>query len=176
MHKIKRKLASIGINVGSDFKALLIRNLIAANAKYKKQSGNNWNCLTSNNLIEALENVEKDSRKVIQVALNAPGQSQQHAMLGLVKIFEKKLTKSIQTINQWFDDNYNDLLYDMNGNIPWPIIQQLHNNLAVWISTNSNPFTQSISEMIVEVANDQGIDTDDAFYAWEAMGGKIFSE
>jgi hypothetical protein len=162
------------ISISPELTNMLKRAIIAANRQYKEDSGNDWSCLTSNNLVDVLESVEH------QVAeINATGIAtlpKEHA--GQAKVvasfLNKKRSECMATIKNWFETNYEALLYDMSGKIPWAIVQRLRRNLGMWIVGSTSPFTQDIEEMVLEVAAEQSIHTDDAEEAWQEMGGKLF--
>jgi hypothetical protein len=48
--------------------------------------------------------------------------------------------------------------------------------LGEWILGACNTFSQSIEDMVLEVAAQEGIKAESAEEAWKRMGGKIFTE
>lgn len=176
LHRIKNKLArKDSILVSPEIKTLLMRNLIAANKMYKKESGNDWSCLTSANLVDAIELIDGAIEATIEGLEDIPKEytSCKEAFLRALHSSRKKNVKIIQS---WFEDNFDDLLYDMRGNIPWAIVCRLRRNLSRWIVGVSNPFLEDIEEMVLDVSIEEGLNTDDPEEAWEKMGGKVFKK
>ena len=66
LHRIKKLINKSGINISDDMKLLLLQKLIEANQQYKEESGNDWSCLTSNNLTTAIENTEHAANEAIE--------------------------------------------------------------------------------------------------------------
>ena len=79
-------------------------------------------------------------------------------------------------IKRWFEVNYEVLQYSMNGKIPWVVVQRLRRNLGLWIRGQLNVFVQDIEELVLEVAAESKVNTDDAEEAWLALGGKLLNE
>jgi hypothetical protein len=173
LHRIKTKIQKGEISIGRDLGNMLFRNLVKANRKYREESGNNWNCLTSLNLVNAIEKTDEDLQKQIELAEKEIGDKTRAARQAIEKM-HKKRKEIIEQIRNWFSVNYEDLLYDMRGAIPWPVVCRLRSDLARFSLGVFNPFDQNIEDMIMEVAKESGYKCFDAQEAWEEMGGKIF--
>jgi len=164
------------IAISPELAAMLKRALITANLEYKGESGNNWSCLTSNNLVSAVGSVESKVAEInVSGVATLPKDQARQAKI-ITAYLARKRAECITTIKKWFEANYDSLLYDMSGKIPWAIVQRLRRNLGMWIVGSTNPFTQDIEEMIIDVAAENSIISDDAEEAWEAMGGKLFDQ
>ncbi len=174
LHRIKGMLRRQSISVSPELRMLLLQNIVLANVEYKATTGNDWNCLTSTNLIDAIEATDANLRKSIDATILPKEYAGIRAQL-LVKLHQGR-ESNVTIIQQWFEDNFDSLLYDMRGNIPWAIVCRLRRNLGYWIATKTNPFGQDIEEMILEVGKENGVDTDDPEMAWEHLGGKIFKK
>ena len=173
LHRISGLLARKPIGISRDVSRFLKRAIVEANKEYKTQSGNDWNCLTSLNLTSAIESVEAQIAEINDIAIKSlPHELADHAKI-LEAFFAKKRSECVVQIRDWFVKNHDDLLYNMDGKVPWAIVQRLRAKLGMWIMGIDNPFEQNIEEMILEVAKEQKIITDDAEDAWKAMGGKI---
>ncbi len=176
LHRIKNRLArKNSILVSPEIKALLMRNLIEANKVYKEESGNDWSCLTSAHLVDAVELIDSAITATIEGLEDIPREYQNSKDV-LLRVLHTSRMENIKIIQSWFEDNFDDFLYDMRGNIPWAIVRQLRRNLSRWIVGVSNPFTQDIEEMILEVSSAEGVSADDPEEAWKKMGGKIFKQ
>ena len=176
LHKIKNLLHKIGIKISPDLQKILIETLIRANQIYREQSGNNYNCLTSNNLVWAIEQIDQSLKDLINQIATSAGQENNLAAQALTDTLEAKRTATLNIVKDWFHDNYDRLLYDMSSHIPWPIIQKLRYSLMIWKTGAINPFVQGIEDMIIEVATAEGISADNAEDAWQAMGGQLFTK
>lgn len=175
LHRIKNLLKKIGINLSADLEKQLVAKIFEANRKYREETGNNYNCLTSNNLTWAIEQVEAELTQVITDMYNEAAQQNVQAAEQLKAVLNNKKDEAVRVIQNWFSTNYERLIYDMGGHIPWPILKGLQQSLMLWKIGHENPFNQNIEDMIVETAASQGINTDNAEDAWKAMGGKLFT-
>jgi len=176
LHRIRKKLSKRdSIEVSAEIKTLLVRNLIKANKVYKEESGNDWSCLTSNNLVEAIEEVDCQLEASIDGLEDIPEEFQTSKEV-LLRVLHAERKKTVKVIQSWFENNFDELLYDMRGNVPWAIVCRLRRNLGQWIVRVSNPFLEDIEEMILSVSEEAGVSTDDTEDAWRQMGGKIFKK
>jgi hypothetical protein len=173
LHRIRALLRKHPISVSEELRTLLMRNLIAANRGYKAESGNDWSCLTSRNLVDAIEVTDREITETIDRIYNIPKEFAVVKGKLFAKLHEGR-KRSVRTMQQWFEANFQDLLYDMRGKIPWPIVLRLRRNLGAWIATAANPFNESIEDMILEVAAQEGVVAGSAEDAWKSMGGAVF--
>lgn len=173
LHRIKTVLQKKMIPIPSGVVTSLQISLVAANAVYRQESGNKWNCLTSHNLVDAIERVDAKLAGALTVAkMKRPEDTQSDEEYQ--KLLDQGREKYIKKIQLWFEENYEELLYDIGGKIPWPIIKRLQQNLTSWIAGVINPFAEDIEAMVLMVAKSEGVITDDPETAWEAMGGQVF--
>jgi len=175
LHRIRGLLKRQPIPIDAQISRLLMGNLIAANLDYKLESGNDWSCLTSNNLVDAIEATDQAITETINLIDDIPRElaGAKEKILGQLHAARQRTIRTIQT---WFEVNFQELLYDMNGKIPWPIVLRLRRNLGIWIATAANPFKEDIEEMILGVAGETGIAAVDAEDAWQGMGGTVFGK
>lgn len=176
LHRIKkvwkRSPPTITERVGGIFQ----RSLIAANEKYKADTGNDWNCLTSANLVYAIELADERMGNIIAHAAAMPKEAPGRALAAQAGL-EAVRAKAVGVVQEWFATNYDDLLYDMNGKIPWPIVLRMRKNLGAWIANAAgNPFERDIGDMVLDVAREAGYAGDDPEGGWEFMGGKLLNE
>jgi len=172
LHRIRRLMAKQPPAVNEQLRTWLTQSLIAANLEYKEDTENDWSCLTSNNLVGAFETTNATISDAIDGIKDLPNE---HSSLR-GKLLEKLHTgreANVLIMKQWFSDNFDSLRYDMSSKIPYPIVLQLRRNLGKWIAGASNPFDQDIEEMILDVAKQEGLHTDNPEEAWKRMGGKL---
>lgn len=173
LHKMQRLLRRTPPSISPELLQVLMRSIIRENKGYKEESGNDWSCLTSTNLIDAITATELAIDETISNINSIPSEQKDFAFV-VKELLTKKADETKTIIRTWFSDRTEQLEYDMNGQIPWPIVQRLRRGLSVWISGVVNPFQQSIEEMVLDTAKEQGIDADNAEDAWVQMGGTIF--
>mgnify|MGYP000231632582 CR=1 FL=1 len=173
LHRIRSHVASTPLPVNVQVQTMFLCEVIAANNVYREESGNDWYCLTSINLVTALEELEAKLRKINDLAIKSQSKDVRPV---LQKVFSRARTKCIHDIRDWFDSNHDSLLYNMKGSIPWPIVQRLRRSLKAWSFGITDPFGQDIEDMVIEVAEEQGHHYNDAESAWKAMGGKILKK
>lgn len=176
LHRISSRLNPQSIGLHATIVGILKRALIAANERYRVESGNaKWYCLTSTNLEQAITAVDLRLAEITGAASAMPAEAPRRSAVAQASL-DTQRAHAVQTIKQWFETNYTDLLYDMDGKIPWPIVLRLRKKLGGWIaSTAAEPFGQDIGDMVLEVARAEGYEGDDAEEAWEFMGGKLMN-
>ncbi len=174
LHRIRNMMEKFPITISPDLKTLFIGALASANADYKAESGNDWSCLTSNNLVSAIEQTDVAIEEAVK-RISLP--EEQAELRGkLLERLDQVRVQSILAIQQWFETHYDSLLYNMSGNVPWSVVRRLKRNLSFWIATKGNRFGDDIEEVILDIAKEEGIDTEDPETAWEKMGGKVFKQ
>ncbi|MDP3954377.1 MAG: hypothetical protein Q8Q06_03085 [bacterium] len=175
LHRIRGMLKRQPMDISPELRVILFRNLILANAEYKEESGNDWNCLTSNNLVDAIGATDENLRQSIEDGVkDIPRELSQLRDEILPRLHDGRAV-NISLIQRWFESNFENLLYDMRGTIPWAVVCRLRRDLGYWIATNTNPFGKEIEKVVMEVAGEEGIVADNPEDAWEKMGGKIFA-
>ncbi len=174
LHKIKNLLGKRPLDISRDLNKILVYNLVKANGEYKEDSGNDWNCLTSNNLVKAITNTEGKIKESIDLVTDAYPREQSRIAELMKGTLEKHGDKNMDTIKGWFEQNYDLLLYDTSGKIPYPIILQLRKDLSFWITSKINPFEKDIEDFIIDAASKDGKRYSNAEDAWIGMGGKLF--
>lgn len=175
LHRIRALSQRQPIAVSAQLNQILKQQIVAANASYRRESGNNWNCLTSLNLVAAIEGTNEDVKRIT----TGPGAIPENfpSRVAAIKMFDEHRVKSIGIIQTWFDVNFDDLYYSIGGKVPWFVIQRLQRNLREWISSGKNPFREGIEGMILDVAKEHGFtNVETAEGAWEAMGGTLFNK
>lgn len=174
LHRIRKQMARTPPTVSYPLQRLLIEKLLEANAEYKADSGNDWNCLTSNNLVSAIENTNSSLEATVEGIGSIPKELAQHRAKLQEKLHEARV-RDVLLIQKWFETHFENLQYDMRGSVPWTVVQRLRRDLGFWIATKGNRFGSDIEETIIEIAEEVGIHTDSAESAWELMGGKVFT-
>lgn len=170
LHRLRRLVKTIPMPVSPELQTMFLRAAIEANTDYRAESGNDWYCLTSSYLVTALETLETRLRDINDIAVST--QAKQLRPL-LEKALETARIKCIHSIRDWFETNYESLLYRTDGSVPWPVVMRLRKDLRAWSWGATDPFGQSIGDMVMEVAEEQGLRCEDPESAWKAMGGKI---
>jgi hypothetical protein len=175
LHRIKNLFRKQPPTIDGKLKELLLQNLIAANRDYKEASGNDWSCLTSQNLVDAIDETDREIAETIRNIHDIPREYAAVKDKILAKLNEAR-EANVAVMKQWFDGHFDDLFYNMDGKIPWPVVCQLRRSLGQWIAGHANPFDQDIEDMVLEVADHEGISAANAEDAWESMGGTVFTK
>lgn len=175
LHRIRRVWGKHPMGVGRKMAELLLKCLVEANEVYKQESGNHkWNCLTSNNLVWAIDLFEE--RLAELAGYVASDERMKREGKPAADYLDDKSKRSVEKVKSWFDTHSDDLIYDMSGAVPWDVVRHLQASLSVWIGGNLNPFTQDINTMVLEVAKKRGVELDDPEDAWIKMGGRLFTD
>ncbi len=154
LHKVKHRIASLGVN--NELKGYLVDQLLKENEAYRVQSKSQKYCLTPDGIDNATYNTRIFLEDQFSVVKHDFGD------LEAMALFESSVLPAIETnvsiIKHWFADNYDNLFYDTNGSIPWPIVQRMRGEFVSWAEGKST-FDTPIIEIIEEVATDKGYDT-----------------
>lgn len=177
LHRIKNLIAREGIG-GFNAEILNegIRALVRQNLIYRKESNNDWNCLTSENLLNAFADIKKSLTGAIRGIDPQFVRLPNEETFAVLRRLVTQREKIIGTFERWFSTNYERILYDTTGKIPWPIIQRLRVSLNLWITQRCNIFGTDIEEAIKSVAIEHGLKVTTAEDAWIKMGGKLFKK
>jgi len=157
LHRIKNRMTSM--NVHTTVRVKLISELFKENQEYQRVAKNKKMCITPTGLDNAVYNTRDylidqmnlglatvDDRKIQEAAKN---------------VMSKQVENQTGIIRTWFSKNYDQLIYDMEAKIPWPIIVRMRGKLSQWALGNTNPFNQPIEELIEETAVSVGLDPED---------------
>ncbi len=175
LHRIKSLFRKQPPALSKELQTLLLRYLIAANLEYKEDTGHDWSCLTSHNLVDALEATDQAIREAIDGVEDIPKEWTAVRNKLFAKLHEGR-EGNVAAMKRWFESNFEALQYDMRGQIPYPVVLRLRRALGQWIAGVCNPFGQDIQDMVLEVAAEEGIATGNAEDAWEKMGGTVFTK
>ena len=151
LHRIRALSRRQPIAVSVQLNQILKQQIVVANAAYKRESGNNWNCLTSLNLVAVIKGTDQDVKRITTGPGAIPEDFPNRA--AALQMFDEHRVKSIGIIQTWFDVNFENLLYSIDGKVPWFVIQRLQRNLHEWINGGKNPFREGIEDMILVTKN-----------------------
>ncbi len=176
LHRIKNLLLRESPELSRELRASLERAIIRANQRYQEESGNRrWSCLTSNNLVEAIEEFDAEIGKVIEQLQAMPGDNPTFKQVVIGAMANKRVV-TVAHVKTWFDARSDRILYDTSGKVPWFVVQRLRRDLACWIAGAANPFQADIDDAILEIAEENGVVADSPQEAWKGMGGTIFTK
>lgn len=155
LHRIRHKIPGLDVHAG--VRGKLIEELIRENQEYQQMYKNKKLCVpvlgvnnaidvTTNFLIdyslEALDTI-KDSEVRLVV---------KDRMYPAIKIQEARM-------KTWFADNFDDLLYDTQGKIPFPVVLAMRKRFGEWAKGQDVNFHQPVIELLEEVASSVGLNT-----------------
>lgn len=173
LRRIRRMMLIDRIDITPELNGHLDLVLDVANRIYRAESGNRkWKCLTPNNLLRALEALDDSVKKTIDDVVFPTDQVE--AKEAMRAKLHKKREQSMQSIEEWFERHFDDLLYESKANIPPVVIDWLRTNLIRWFALGENRFGDEIEQTIIGIAREQGLDCRSPEEAWRRMGGKIF--
>ncbi len=175
LHRIRNLFRKQPPAIDPKIQTILLQNLIGANAAYKEASGKDWSCITSNGLVDAIEETDRTIAWTIDGIEDIPRECARIRDRLLQKLHEGR-QGNVLVIKRWFESNFDALQYDMRGHIPYAVVLRLRRGLSQWIAGISNPFAQDVRDMVREVAVEQGVQAKSAEEAWKKMGGKLFVE
>lgn len=178
LHKIKTMSKNGIYPLPKDVVCAFFKIIIAKNARYKEEIKRDWNCITPNHVIEAITLFDTNFRKSIKTIIPKKMDELTEPDKELMRSLIARKNVITKVLKEWFEKNFDFLLYDTSSNIPWAIVQELRMRLNVWVFKNTNSFGDEIEGMIFNIAKKQGVSTDgiSAEDAWKAMGGKLFTE
>lgn len=170
LHRIRHRIDSLSVH--PDVRKKLVLELMRENQSYREANDKEWYCVTPNALDRATAvtkgYLEDITRSGVMV------QDNERIKAVLWKVLSGKINEQDRTIRQWFMDNYDSLIYDTNGKIPYPIVMGMRGQLSKWAIGQTNPFSQPIGEFIEETARSVGLDPeayDGPDEIWEKLKG-----
>ena len=172
LHRIRTRIGSMQVDAG--VRDYLVKELADQNREYIKDTGKNWRCITPNGLDTAVSGLEEYLKESIDrgIATIDGKANQQELQTLLYPAIETQVTK----VKTWFTEQYDNILYDTSGTIPYSVVMALRKKFSAWVMTKSNPFSEPIEGVIEEAARDQGLNPDDYDSyedIWKKLGGKL---
>jgi hypothetical protein len=172
LHRIRSRIGAMGVDSG--VRDYLVKELADQNQAYIKETGKNWRCVTPNGLDSAVKGLEEYLKESVDRGIVTIDDTTQRKELkeALYPIINTNIT----TVKTWFSDNYDNILYDTTGKIPYSVVLELRKKFSKWVITKSNPFSEPIESVIGEAARSKGINPDnyDSYEdIWTALGGKL---
>jgi len=146
LHRIRHRIPTMKVH--DKVKDKLIAELVKENSKYRKETKKNWFCITPYGLDTSVDRTE--DYLVGQVNLGLATLDDPKVRQAFQNVMTRQAENQVGVIKGWFSDNYDALLYDMNGKIPFPIVRKMREKLAQWAIEKTNPFQQSLTDLIEE--------------------------
>jgi hypothetical protein len=168
LHRIRHRIKTLSAH--PDVREKLVLELMRENRRYRETSGKQWYCITPNALDRAMTETRAHIEGITREGISA--QDSERIKAALRKVLLGKIDEQDRTIRQWFVDNYDALIYNTQGNIPYPIIQRMRGHLSRWAVEQTNPFDQSIEELVEETVRYVGLDPElyrDHEEMWESL-------
>ncbi len=157
LHRIKNRIHSLGSD--SLVRKKLIGELIRVNEEYKKETGNNWMCITPSGLDEAVLGTTEYLSSQMELGISTLDDQNYKAIFK--KVLGEKLDGEVNIMKNWFVKNYDNILYKVDGKIPYSVVLKMRERFSTWALNNTNPFSEPIGELIEEVALSSGINSND---------------
>ncbi len=171
LHRVKSRIHTL--KTSPCLRNTLVKYLVEQNKAYREDTQRKWNCITANGLDAAVDSLEEELKKTVGLAL-LPLQDtvSKDDYSKLETSLYQGVDQNYTIVKQWFGDRVDELAYNTDGNIPWPIVQRLRKQLGVWVAERVNPFGTPISDVIDSVAIEEGLNPnnyDDALDIWNAL-------
>ncbi|MDP1728972.1 MAG: hypothetical protein Q8L27_02090 [archaeon] len=168
LHKIKNRIHGMKVHSSTNIK--LSKELIKENREYQRLNKNRRYCITPNNLDNAIDATREYLVQQMNLGLSTVED------LNLRNNFERVMQNQIQGQNKiirtWFADNYDQILYEQECKIPFPIVRQMRAKFAQWAIGITNPFCEPIEDLMDETAKSLGINSssyESPEELWEAL-------
>ena len=157
LHRIKDRLNTLDVSKG--MQKMFVNYLIKENHDYRTEMKNHRYCITPDGLDNVVDKIKDDVSAGIKNAYSTV----EDKMLknAYVSVLEKELEKNIDTIKAWVYNNYDNIIYDTKGKIPYPVIMHMREKFRQWAFEKINPFGMDAGMLLEEVAEEQGIDPGD---------------
>ncbi|PIN91274.1 hypothetical protein COU57_01330 [Candidatus Pacearchaeota archaeon CG10_big_fil_rev_8_21_14_0_10_32_14] len=174
LHKIKNRIPSLDIDKG--VRSKLVKQLLKENREYRNEIGKSWNCITPIRLDNAVHSTREYLENTVETALST--YEPRNIVPRLREIMTGKVKEQDDKIKRWFVDHYDEILYDMDGKIPYAMVQRMREQLSTWSLGHENPFYTPIEDFVVETAKAKGLfyhpsmSTQDVFDALKELGEK----
>jgi len=154
LHRIKNRLPNLDLH--PQVRQSLINNLMRENLEYRVQGQHNRYCITPFHLDTACDKVRDylDESSSVGLAIMEESPLKQK----LAGYMHEKVKEQDSKIRNWFAANYDNLLYDTNGNIPWAVVQRLRAELQSWAVGNSSPLHVPMEEIVPQLIKEAGQD------------------
>lgn len=166
LHKIKSRINDLKID--PYLKTKLIINLLGENCSYREKTGTNRYCLTFKNISRSLSIVKNGTFKLLEINIKKGKISD--------TVLEKTKNKcliDIEKAKEWFDGEFNNLFYDMNGEIPGPVINKLRERFNLWARKKTeDAFELSLNDLLISISKKYGIDSEDPEEIWNKLKKK----
>ncbi|MGV8168943.1 MAG: hypothetical protein ACP5N3_02705 [Candidatus Nanoarchaeia archaeon] len=167
LHKIRNRLDTL--HVSPKIRTLFFKELLEQNKLYQTLNERNWYCLTPDGVDKAIDNIDADLNNLaITISeLQVTYEKQQLARTSL----HKQKDKYISSMKHWISEQYYNIVYDTEGKIPYPIILQMREKIAVWAMGNSFPLSEPIESIIESAAQSTNMSTKNLSYdeIWDAL-------
>lgn len=168
LHRIKHRIGSMEVSKGARMK--LIEELVRENRDYVSRTGNDWRCITPDGLDSAVYRLVGFFNEKVNLGISTVEDGE--LKRALEKIFNQKVEQQTSVVRNWFSDNYDKIIYDMNSKIPYSIVRAMRARFSQWAIGQTNPFNEPIESLIDEVAVSSGLDPKkykDSQSVWNAL-------
>src|SRR3989344_4352340 len=98
-------------SISQELTRVFMRNLFEQKDKFQKKTGKKWNCVTLDGFRFAVTNMDEHLQGMIDMHWNGTGCEKEQ--------LETMKANLISSITSWFDDNYESIIYSLEGKLPW---------------------------------------------------------
>lgn len=151
LHRISKRLTAATVGVNHELIKKVIKEIIDANLRFQERTEKKWNCLTSNDLDLAILTLDQSLTETINDIFGDQPKT-------ITDKLNENRQDCLKRIRNFFYNNYDNLLYDAKGKVPWVVVRMLHRKLKVWTLGTVNPFDENLIDFFQEIATEQKID------------------
>lgn len=160
LHRIRSRIPTLDVHPVT--RGYLVGELMEENRQYREDAGHNRYCITPDHLDSAVETTMgylRDNTAAALASMRDPLQATPaDVILRLEEITSQALETQDKKMREWFVDNYDSLIYDTNGNIPFAVVMALRGQLQAWAFQRINPFTNPMTDVIEGIVKGKGLD------------------
>ena len=155
LHRIRYRIPTLQVH--NSVRRKLVGELFRENAEYRRKAKNKKMCITP----DGLDNSVDSTHKYLVYVMNQGIQTLPPDNPRLIDHFKTAMSGQVddqtRVIRKWFADNYDNLIYNTDSKIPYPIIMKMREKLTQWSLGETNPFDQPIEDLIEETMKSRGL-------------------
>ncbi|MEK6856170.1 MAG: hypothetical protein AABX66_03375 [Nanoarchaeota archaeon] len=159
LHRIKNRIGSMEVH--PQVRSKISLGLIKRNAQDRELNQHGRYSLGINDLDSTCDEVKdflnEQAKNVAEAYRKFTPETYARAKDILVRAVDTQDTK----IRKWFVDNYDNLIYDTNSKIPWPIVRRMRNSLEMWAVGETSFLSEPVEDLVVEVVKSCGRSPDE---------------
>ena len=156
LHRIKHRIGSLGVHPRTRGK--LIQRLLEENRDYREKTQSRKLCVTMGGVESAFDDTIDYLMDKARLGLETVEDRFRREVSR--KILEEAVNRQDRKIRNWFNENYENLSYDQNSKIPFPVVRLMRKRFSAWALGELGFSSESIFPLIDDAARDVGVNPD----------------